>query len=139
MAEDAAVLLSAGQTPQSVIPTTIVDMSRRLVLYIIVFDDSGELIVSSVQLDGRTPAVPAGVFDYVREHGEDRFTWQPKEGVRSAAVVSRYTGERPGFVLAGRSLREVEKREDVVRTDIGLLCLATLGVTLIVSVAANRT
>ncbi len=37
-------------------------------------------------------------------------------GVRNAVVVVRYGGEHPGFVLAGRSLREVEQRVSVMGT-----------------------
>ena len=36
-------------------------------------------------------------------------TWQPREGVRVATVTARWGG---GTVMAGRSLREVERRED---------------------------
>ena len=41
--------------------------------------------------------------------GEDRLTWQPEPGVRSATVVVHYQGAQAGFVMAGRSLREVGK------------------------------
>ncbi len=44
--------------------------------------------------------------------GEDRITWQPEPGIRSAVVVVHYTGATPGYVMAGRSLREVEWRID---------------------------
>jgi len=33
-------------------------------------------------------------------------------GVRSAVVLVYYRGQTPGFVLIGRSLREIEIRED---------------------------
>jgi len=60
------------------------------------------------------------VFDYVRQHGEDRITWQPEPGVRSATVVTSYGGAHPGFVLAGRSLRLVEERVDQLGLMVGL-------------------
>ena len=55
---------------------------------------------------------PKSVFDYVRNSGETRITWQPKMGVRSATVIARFNGANPGFVLIGRSMKEVEIRED---------------------------
>ena len=46
-----------------------------------------------------------------------------------ATVVARYD---KGFVLAGRSLREVEKREDQVEQLSGLAMLTICAATLIV-------
>jgi hypothetical protein len=69
--------------------------------------------------------------DYVRTHGQDRVTWQPEPGVRIAAVVVRYQGAQPGFVLAGRSLREVEVREDNAELIAGVAWIFTLAATLV--------
>jgi hypothetical protein len=73
----------------------------------IVYDDQGEAVASSGALHGQIPSLPAGVLDYVRENSEDRVTWQPEAGVRIAAVIVRFEGVESGFVLAGRSLREL--------------------------------
>jgi hypothetical protein len=112
MAEDIAAKLADGVPVRNVVPAEQVNIASSLAPYVIVFDNSGRPIASSAQLDSHIPTIPAGVFDYVRYNGEDRFTWQPQPGVRSAVVVTRFTGPASGFVLAGRSLREVEKRED---------------------------
>ena len=112
MAEDAAAKLAGGQSVQSVVPSEKVDVATSLAPYLIIFDANGNPIASSAQLDGQTPTIPQGVFDSVRKNGEDRITWQPQSGVRSAIVVTQFTGSVSGFVVAGRSLREVEKRED---------------------------
>ncbi len=112
MAEDIAEKLRTGQQLQSVLPTNKVDIANSLAPYIILFDTNGKPLASSAQLNGQVPTIPSGVFEYVRQNGEDRFTWQPQVGVRSAVVVTKFTGVNSGFVLAGRSLREVEKRED---------------------------
>nr|HET6901245.1 hypothetical protein [Ktedonobacteraceae bacterium] len=112
MAEDIAAALTDGQQVQNVVPAEKVDIAKSLATYIIVFDANGKAIASSAQLDGQIPTLPAGVFDYVKHNGEDRITWQPQTGVRSAIVVTQFQGSSSGFVLAGRSLREVEKRED---------------------------
>jgi len=112
MAEDIATKLADGQAIQNVVPAEKVDIAKSLAPYIIVFDATGKPIASSAQLDGQTPTIPPGVPDYVRQNGEDRITWQPQPGVRSAAVITQINGSHPGFVLVGRSLREVEIRED---------------------------
>ena len=112
MAEDAAAELEGGQSVQYVVPSGKVDIAKSLAPYLIIFDANGNPIASSAQLDGQPPTIPSGVFDSVRQMGEDRITWQPQAGVRSAIVVTQFKGSTSGFVLAGRSLREVEKRED---------------------------
>ncbi len=114
MAEDAAGKLANGQPFSDVVPTEQVDIAKSLAPYIIVFDATGKPLASSAQLNGQMPTIPPGVFDYVKQNGEDRFTWQPQDGVRSAVVVTHFQGSRSGFILAGRSLREVEKREDAI-------------------------
>ena len=143
VAEDAASLLSGCQPPHEVVPANTVNIARSLALYTIVFDETGQPVATSAVLNGRTPTPPAGVFDYVRQHGEERFSWQPAVGVRSAAVMVHYAGAtRSGFVLAGRSLREVERREGQL---LILVCLfwaitlpATLAATLLVECTAAR-
>src|SRR3954451_18288424 len=86
MAEDAAQQLQAGAQPQALIGTESakVEMSRSLAPFLIVYDASGKPMACSAQLFGSTPELPAGVFAYVRQSGEDRLTWQPAEGVRIA-------------------------------------------------------
>ena len=111
MAEDAAAVLAAGGTPESVLPSTMVEISSSLAPFLVIYNDAGQPVASSAILHGATPLLPAGVFDNARQNGEDRVSWQPEAGVRMAAVVVPYGGPQPGFVLAGRSLREVEKRE----------------------------
>ena len=138
MAEDTATMLTDGQQVQSVVLAEKVDIARSLAPYIIVFDTSGKPIISSAQLDGHTPTIPPGVFDYVRQSGEDRFTWQPRTGVRSAVVVTAFKGSASGFVLAGRSLREVEIREDALMQIVFVGWLAILLVTLLATAIIFR-
>ena len=124
MAEDAAASLSSG-TAMSPVPTSPVELSRSLAPFLIVYDDTGAVVGSSALLQGQTPRLPPGVLDYVRAHGQDRITWQPAPGVRIAAVIERVEGPSSGFVLAGRSLREVEQRESILQS----LLLVSLAVT----------
>ena len=111
IAEDAAAALANGNRAETVVPASIVDMAQSLAPVLIVFDSTGAVLGSSGVLHGKVPIPPAGVFEFVRGHGEERVTWQPERGVRMASVVVRSGGAHPGFVLAARSLREVEMRE----------------------------
>jgi hypothetical protein len=130
MAEDAARLLAAGQPADSILPEDQVDIDQSLAPYLILFDADGNPVASNARLHGQTPQPPAGVFDYTRQHGQNRVTWQPEPGVRSATVIVAVSGQQIGFVLAGRSLREVEVRESRLTQMVALGCLATLLVTL---------
>ncbi len=112
MAEDGASSLASGQTAQSIVPAGTVDIARSLAPYLIVFDPDGKVLASNAVLRGQTPSLPAGVLDYTRQHGEDRISWQPEPGVRSAVVIVAASGGQAGFVMAGRSMREVQNRID---------------------------
>jgi len=137
MAEDAAMALAAGGTPETVLPVAQVEMSSSLAPFMVIYNDMGKPLVSSGHLNGAVPLLPSGVFDYTHQNGEDRVSWQPKSGVRIAAVVVAYTGAQLGFVLAGRSLREVEKRESQVEQIIGIAWLVTLVISLVVVTASE--
>jgi hypothetical protein len=131
VAEDAAGALNGGASLYSVVPATKVELATSLAPFIIVFDDSGKVLVSSATLHGSVPVYPSGVLDYTRQHGEDRVTWQPENGVRMATVVVRYD---KGFVLAGRSLREVEIRESNIEKICGVAMLVIWAATFFIIV-----
>ena len=107
MAEDTAARLAAGADATVTVPMATVDIASSLAPFLIVYDSDDHVVASSAMLDGVTPHLPEGVLEFARERGEDRVTWEPREGVRIATVVVPY---RNGSVLAGRSLREVEAR-----------------------------
>ena len=123
MSEDLAAALASGKLPKDIISKDKVDMAQSLAPYVVVFDEKGQPLASTAILDGQTPTLPDGVLAYTKLHGQDIVTWQPRAGVRSAAVITHYNG---GYVLAGRSLREVEKREDRVLKLTVLAWLATM-------------
>lgn len=131
MAEDIAKALTDGQSVDVLLPRAQVDIASSLAPYVVVFDDTGRAIASSGLLHAKMPALPSGVFEYVRQNGQDRITWQPEPGVRSASIVTRYGGARPGFVLAGRSLKEVENRVTQQGMLIGIGWLGICGAALV--------
>jgi hypothetical protein len=131
MAEDGAAALAQGTAPEVVAPPAKIDVASSLAPFVMVFDDAGRTLASSGLLNGQDPSLPQGVLDYTRAHGEDRVTWTPVAGVRIAAVVVRAEGNKPGFVLAGRSLREAEKRIDQTTLRVAAALLAALFASLI--------
>lgn len=126
ISEYTANLLVNGGDVTTLLPPEQADLNYSLATFIIVYDDSGLSTVASAQLDGQIPELPKGVLDAARVNGQNRVTWEPKEGVRIAAVVTRYEG---GYILAGRSLREVENRIDMLTKHIMTGWIITLGIT----------
>lgn len=138
LAGDLVAQLEQGAAAANAVPAKQVDMARSLAPFVIVYDEQGSPVASQAVLNGAVPAPPIGVFDFVRQHGEERVSWQPvrgsgsQEGVRIAAVVQRVNGAHPGFVLAGRNMREVEARESQVAhmsllVWLGMLSLIVVG------------
>ena len=106
-----------------------INIAGSLSPFVILFNTSGKSLRSSGYLDGKMPELPKGVFDFTREHGEDRITWQPQNGVRMAMVILYSNTSPVGFIAVGRSLQEVEIREHnlVTTTFIGwIICIGLI-------------
>ncbi len=110
LAQDAAANLSNGASIQEVLQDPNIQVNTLFGSYVAVFDDSGKFVVGVGPIPINHPSPPSGVFDFARTR-EHRFTWQPDSTTRDAVVLVHYPGNNAGFVLAGRSLREVEIRE----------------------------
>jgi hypothetical protein len=126
MAENAARALGDGRSPEDLLGAVKVDMTQSLAPYLIVFDQSGNPLVSGVELDGQIPVPPVGVFDFAKRNKQDWITWQPRPGIRHAAIIVYFNGKQTGFVLAARSMREVEDRIDKLGMGILVGWLFTL-------------
>jgi hypothetical protein len=139
ISEDVARQISMGENPLSFIPPIKVEISQSLANYIIIFDAKGNIIGSSAVLDGKEPILPAGVFTSAKNSGETRFTWQPRAGARSTVVMNYYKGLNTGYVLVGKSMREIEKRIDNLGLIILLGWFVTLGTSLVATLFLQKT
>jgi len=128
IAEDATAAIAAAEPVSFFNSPTKTDIAESLTPYLIIYDSTGAPVASTGILNGTVPTLPSGVLRSALASGESRLTWQPRPGVRSAIVVIPVKGIFSGFVVAGRSLREIEKRED----NIGWLLFAAWGFSLIV-------
>lgn len=116
IAEDTANQLVKGTAADGVTTRLSVDLQQSLAPFIIIYDAQGNVQASQAVLDGNTPVLPNGVLDYTKRYGQHSLTWQPKPGIREAVVIQYFVGPNntSGYVLAGRSLREIEKRENAL-------------------------
>ena len=142
MAEDAARGLAAGQNAAELLTAGQVDLQYSLAPFLIIFDAAGRVVAANATLHNQVPVPPKGVLAYARTNGEDRVTWQPEPGVRSATVIVPIDGGAGGYVLAGRSLREVEARVGQLNLLVGAgwlaAVLATLSLVLLLEGMSTR-
>ena len=120
IAEDAAAAINAAEPVSFFNTPTKIDIGKSLMPYLVIYDSNYSNIASTGLLNGASLIVPQGVLKSALTSGEHRLTWQPKPGVRSAIIVIPVKGIFNGFVVVGRSLREIENRED----QIGLIIFA---------------
>jgi hypothetical protein len=129
MAQDAADAIVDGKGAETIVPSDKVSVAKSLAPFLIAFDREGNIIASSVILDGQTPELPDGVLESTKELGENRITWQPRSDVRIASVIVSY---EDGYVLAGRNMREVEARGAQLTTFAGITWALALLASLVV-------
>jgi hypothetical protein len=128
MATDAVNALQRGAAPQDLVTTNKIDIAESLAPYLAIYDTNHQLVATSATLHGESLAPPSGVFEHAQANGMNVLTWQPEAGVRSAIVIKSYPG---GFVLAGRSLQNVEERETHLEQLLFIGGLATLALTFV--------
>lgn len=134
MARDAAQALARGVAPRQLVPANHVDIATSLAPYLVIYDANRQVVAASATLHGEALVPPVGVFDAARTGGMDAITWQPEPGVRSAVVMVAYA---QGYVLAGRSLEQVELRERSLTLIVGAACVTTLAATLVATLVAR--
>jgi hypothetical protein len=134
LAHDTAAGIAAGTPTSALVSSPKVDPSKSLASFVMVLDPSGKTVASSMLLGTSTPVPPAGVLDTAKATGEYEVTWQPRADTRIAAVVVPVKGGPGGFVVAGRSLEEVEQRENDLTKLAGLGWLVTMALTLMAAV-----
>jgi hypothetical protein len=99
--------------------------------FLIMYDRNGSVDLSGLTINHQPPQLPASVLKNLQTGGETRITWQPQPGYRYATVIKKYDG---GYVLAGRSLKDVETQEDklaIVCVFAWLLAQLMLAATLV--------
>jgi len=135
LTEDGTTQLNQGQQPKTVIDSHDVDIASSLAPFTIIIDKQLNIIATNANYNGATPPLPPhGVFPDADIKGELRFTWQTESGLRFATVVHP---TKAGYIVAARSLREVEKRESLLtQTMILGLGLLMLGSFIIIAILA---
>ena len=131
LAQDSAAQLAQTQEPQglSQVHGTI-SIGHTLAPFVVVYDASGKPVAGNGYLDGQLFHVPVGVLQAANNQAEHAVTLQPTDNLRLAAITVKAGNY---YVLAARSLREVEKRE---AQSLQLTALGWLGSMVVLAAAA---
>jgi len=122
LAEDTAIALDNGKSPKSLINGSV-SLNESLAPFVVIYDKSGKPVAGNGLLDNKLPQVPVGVLTASKGHEYHRVSWQPQLQVRIAAVT---VASDKYYVLSGRSLKEVEKNEDLTFQLASIGCLGSL-------------
>lgn len=137
IAEDSASYLAVtGHNPQSVLNqfSSTVNIAQSLNTFIIIYNQNGNIIGSNARLNGQIPTIPASLLTQVKQSKEVRVTWQLESDVRDAIVIDGINDGVQGYVVVGRSIREVEKLENIILRDAMIGGIFTLLMSFIVTV-----
>ncbi len=118
LAETTAQVWQREVLESNSLPIKTVDISTSLESFVNVYSVDHQPIAGNGQLNGKLATPPSGVFDFAQKSPDNRLTWQPQPGVRQAIVVKYFTGPHSGYVVAGQSLKEIEKQENSLSSGI---------------------
>lgn len=122
LAEDAAASIDRGASFDQIVAGQVwIDQS--LAPFIQIYNSSGALLAGNAYLgDNQQPVIPGGVLS-AASAPYHAVTWQPASGVRLAAVVVKAHNV---YVVSGRNLFEIERREDTVLRLVALGWIAAI-------------
>lgn len=125
-ARDASTKLKERGVAQGIVPGDTVDVEQSLATFTQVYGADNSLLASNGYIGANAPKIPAGALERARQEGEYTVTWQPTATARIASAIV-YTGGRQGhYILAGRSLQEIEKRENALVKMVFMCWLACM-------------
>jgi hypothetical protein len=131
IAREVAGRLSTGRTADLFFTGDSLDLSRSGSVFTSLYNSAGKPVKATGFLNGKMPQMPSGVFDFANRFGENRISWQPQQGVRIAMVIEKVSSPGIGYVGVGRSLKEVEVRENNLSRMILIGWILCVGILLI--------
>jgi hypothetical protein len=124
LAIETSIKLKSGQSAKDAIPAEIIDITKSLNTFVMVYDKDKNLIAASGMMGSIEPVYPKGVLSYVDKIGEERVTWQPQVGLRFATVAIKVDDN---YIIAASSLLETEKLIGIVGRLVSMAWLACIG------------
>lgn len=124
LAQDNLAKVQSGDQPDFS-NTDKIDVAKSLAPFVVIYDKNGKPTSGTGYLNGKLAEAPMGTLQAAKGKEYNAVTWQPEGNVRIAAVT---VAAGDNYVLSGRSLKEVEKNEDLTFqiTLLGFLISATV-------------
>ena len=122
LAEDAAAALNSGKQPSDIVSGKV-DINNSLAPFVIIYDKNGNVVAGNGYLDDQLADPPFGSLEASSNKTYNAVTWAPYSNVRVATVS---VSANDYYVFSGRSLREVEIRENNLLKISGLGWLASI-------------
>lgn len=112
MAESVSASLEMGVPTYQLVPG-VVHIEHNLSPFVLIYDRTGKLLSGDGLLGNALAKIPPGVLTAADGQEYNAVTWQPQSAVRVATVT---VASKHYYVVSGRSLKEVEKREQQTLT-----------------------
>jgi len=103
-----------------------VDLENTISPFHIIINKEGKILCTNATLSGLYPVLPSGMIQHAWEVKEEAITWQPKPGIREAAVLLVAGKDKNYLVIAGKSLKRVAERIDVLGKQVLLGWMVSL-------------
>jgi hypothetical protein len=114
----------------------LIDPSKSNAIFIQAYNEDGSLILSTLGVDGnKDTKIPKKVLDNIKVGVTNYVTWAPKKDTRLATVTKKFGGDKPGFILTGKSLKSTDLNAHIVGKLAVLCLLASLIIILLASFA----
>ncbi len=128
LARDISTFLKEGKSVNKLLPADTIDLAKSLAVFVAMYDAEGNPLNSTGFIDGKLPQLPHGLFAEAKATGEHDITWQPNAAIRQALVIDAVQSSPVAYVAVGRSLQEVEVRENNRSTMVFIAWVACMGV-----------
>lgn len=108
-----------------------IDLATSKALFVVVYDGDRNLVGSSATFNGDNPQIPGDALDKAKQAEDYRFDWQPDNGLKFGLVAKAIDDQ--AFVVAGRSLTEMENRAAALHLPLWIGWVAAVLVALLLT------
>jgi hypothetical protein len=112
----------------------LVDPTKSDLIFIQAYNDDNSIIFSTLGIDNSNQSkIPQSALDTAKKNNRSNITWSPKKDIRLATIVQRFNGDKPGYIVTGRSLKTFDAKVNSIAKTAAISALASIGVLVLVS------
>lgn len=112
----------------------LVDPTKSDLIFIQAYNDDSSIIFSTLGIDGNNQSkVPQSALDAAKKNNRNNITWSPKKDIRLATFIQRFNGDKPGFIITGRSLKTFDAKVYKLGKIAALAALISIAIISLIS------